>query len=217
MDNGCSSIASLSFPKDWPAIKSAITDDPSQAMWTAVGDIVLRGRLNRLYFDPIHQLTREPGERGQGEGFAILTIQCSVLEFLAALRKGWSFKHGHRPEGKDNFYGSSKLLYTSFLSEEDPFSQSLTTAQHASEFYTDIRCGLLHEGQTKNAWRIWRGHASHPLIDFDKKAIYRDVMQRQIEAYLDRYCLELTRSAELQQAFIRKFDYLYANTATAHT
>lgn len=203
------------FPKDWPAIKAAIDADPSVDTWTSVADIVLRGRLNRLYFGPIHQLTREPGERGQGEGFAILTIQCAVIEFLAALRKGWSFKHGHKVQGQDNYYGNSKLLYTTFLSEEAPFADAFTTQARADEFYTDIRCGLVHEGQTKNTWRIWRGQASDPLVDFDRKAIHRDVMQRQIEAYLDRYCAELAATAQLQDAFIRKFDYLFQNTALA--
>lgn len=212
MDGGALSLSQSTFPKDWPAIKATVGGDPSQDTWTVVADVVLRGRLNRLYFDPIHRLTREPGERGQGEGFAILTIQCSVLEFLAALRKGWSFKHGHKQQGKDNYYGNSKLLYTTFLGEEDPFTTSFTTQQRANDFYTDIRCGLVHEGQTKNAWRIWRGQASDPLVDFEKKAIYRDVMQQQIETYLDRYCHELASTVELQDAFIRKFDYLYQNT-----
>lgn len=205
------------FPKNWPEIKAAAGGDPSAETWTAIADLVLRGRLNRLYFDPIHQLTREPGEPGQGEGFAILTIQCAVIEFLAALRKGWSFKHGHKEQGKDNYYGNSKLLYTTFLSEEKPFVDAFSTRERADEFYTDIRCGLVHEGQTKNAWRIWRGQASHPLVDFERKAIYRDVMQRQIEAYLDRYCAELAGVPELQGAFIRKFDYLYQNTALVGT
>lgn len=214
MDDGATPLPLRALPKDWPAIKATVEGDLSENTWTVVANVVLRGRLNRLYFDPIHHLTRDPGERGQGEGFAILTIQCSVLEFLAALRKGWSFRHGHKEEGKDYCYGNSRLLYTSFLAEQDPFARSFTTPQRANEFYTDIRCGLVHEGQTKNGWRIWRGQASHPLVDFERRAIYRDVMQRQIETYLDRYCRELPHSTELQEAFVRKFDYLYANTAS---
>jgi hypothetical protein len=206
-------VAPQSVPKDWPSIKTTLGNASTEQLWAAVSDVVLRGRLNRLYFDPIHRLTREPGERGQGEGFAILTIQCSVLEFLAALRKGWSFRHGHKHQGRDNYYGNSKLLYTTFLREEQPFAASFTTQNRSDDFYTDVRCGLVHEGQTKNSWRIWRGQPSDPLIDFEKKAVYRDVMQRQIESYLDRYCLELTSSSELQAAFIRKFDYLHSNTA----
>ncbi|OJX47832.1 MAG: hypothetical protein BGO81_00245 [Devosia sp. 66-22] len=98
--------------------------------------------------------------------------------------------------------------------EEEPFSASFTTHQRANDFYTDIRCGLVHEGQTKNAWRIGRGQATDPLIDFERKAIYRDVMQQQIEAYLDRYCHQLASTVALQEAFVRKFDYLYQNNAT---
>lgn len=190
-----------------------IDADRSPQVWIAATDVALRGRLNRLYFDPIHRLTRKQGEPGQGEGFAILTIQCAVLEFLAALRKGWSFKHGHKVQGAENYYGNSKLLYTTFLLEQAPFAASFTTQQRANDFYTDIRCGLVHEGQTKNSWRIWRGKPSDPLIDFYRKAIHRDVMQRHIETYLDLYCGELTLSVDLQQAFIRKFDHLYQNTA----
>lgn len=203
----------MSFPKDWPAIEAMIVGGIGADTWMVISNVVLRGRLNRLYFDPIHRLTRAPGERGQGEGFSILTIQCSVLEFLAALRNGWSFKHGHKVQGQDNFYGNSKLLFTSFLLSEEPFASSFTTAEVANQFYTDVRCGLVHEGQTKNAWRIWRGQMSDPLIDFVRKAVYRDVMQRQIETYLDRYCTELAQSVPLQQAFARKFNYLHLNNA----
>jgi len=210
-------ISQMSFPKDWLAIEAMVAEGVDAETWMGISYVVLRGRLSRLYFDPIRRLTREPGERGQGEGFSILTIQCSVLEFLAALRKGWSFKHGHQVQGKDNFYGNSKLLFTSFLLENEPFAHSFTTPEGANQFYTDVRCGLVHEGQTKNAWRIWRGQGSDPLIDFGRKAIYRDVMQRQIETYLDRYCIELAHSAVLQQAFVRKFGYLYANNVTPST
>ncbi len=210
-DGAAKAIAPMSFPKDWPAIEALIGGGIDEGAWLNISNVVLRGRLNRLYFDPIHRLTRAPGERGQGEGFSILTIQCSVLEFLAALRSGWSFKHGHKVQGQDNFYGNSKLLFTSFLLSEEPFASSFTTAERANQFYTDVRCGLVHEGQTKNAWRIWRGQSSDPLIDFVRKAVYRDVMQRQIETYLDRYCTELSQSVPLQQAFVRKFAYLSAN------
>ncbi len=217
MDASTTATSPPPFPRDWPTTKAMIDADRSPEAWTSAADAILRGRLNRLYFDPIHRLTRKQGEPGQGEGFAILTIQCSVLEFLAALRKGWSFKHGHKLQGAGNYYGNSKLLYTTFLREEAPFATSFTTAERANDFYTDIRCGLVHEGQTKNSWRIWRGKPSDPLIDFDRKAIHRDVMQRCIEAYLDRYCGELALSADLQQAFIRKFDHLYQNTAAPPT
>lgn len=217
MDGIATAPSHVPFPKDWPTIKATIDGNPSTETWTSAADVVLRARLNRLYFDPIHRLTRKQGEPGQGEGFAILTIQCSVLEFLAALREGWSFKHGHKVHGADNFYGNSKLLYTTFLREEEPFASSFTTAERANDFYTDIRCGLVHEGQTKNSWRIWRGKPSDPLIDFERKAIHRDVMQRHIETYLDRYCGELATSDELQQAFIRKFDHLHQNTAAVAT
>lgn len=213
MDIAIEAGSASPFPKDWPTIRATIDEDRSPEIWTVATEVVLRGRLNRLYFDPIRRLTRKQGEPGKGEGFAILTIQCSVLEFLAALRKGWSFKHGHKVQGANNCYGNSKLLYTNFLRDEDPFAASFTTPQRAIDFYTEIRCGLVHEGQTKNSWRIWRGKPSDPLIDFDRKAIHRDVMQWHIEAYLDRYCGELTLSVDLQQAFIRKFDHLYRNTA----
>jgi CRISPR-associated exonuclease Cas4 len=88
-------------------------------------DVVLRGRLNRLYFEPIRRLTRKAGEPGQGEGFAILTIQCSVIEFLGALRMGWSFKHGHKVQGADNCYGNSKLGESA-----DPKDPVAVMAQH---------------------------------------------------------------------------------------
>ncbi|RWF88529.1 MAG: hypothetical protein EOQ45_32055 [Mesorhizobium sp.] len=198
---------SWAFPWDWKRIRSLASSDRTADTWADVYDSVLSERLKYRYLEPITRMDAN----GKGEGFSILTIQCALIEFLASLRKGWSYRHGHKDYGKDDAYGDSQKLYVDFLRKEEPFKAHFTKRQ-AEGFYADIRCGLVHEAQTKRGWRIWRGDASQPVIDHTRKIVYRESMRRCITDYLERYRSELLLSTDLQDAFIRKFDYLHKHT-----
>jgi hypothetical protein len=200
-------LQGLSFPADWKRLRIAIQVDRSADTWAWVFENILQARLSTRYLDPIRRMDGP----SRGEGFAMLTVQCALIEFLAALRKGWNFQHGYtEKDGTDDLYGNSSQLFIDFLRKEPPFKQFFTKAT-ARTFYTKIRCGLVHEAQTKDGWRVWRGDDSRPLIDHRQKVIYRARMSHYINEYLGAYGAELTGSRALQDAFIRKFDYLYAN------
>lgn len=197
----------LVFPADWKRLKPVIQANRSADTWAWVFENILRTRLSTRYLDPIRRMDGP----SRGEGFAMLTVQCALIEFLAALRKGWNFQHGYpEKDGTNDLYSDSSWLFIDFLRKEAPFKQFFTKAT-ARSFYTKIRCGLVHEAQTKDGWRVWRGDESRPLIDHRQKVIYRARMSHYIDVYLATYGEELTASHELQDAFIRKFDYLYAN------
>jgi hypothetical protein len=203
---GTASADNWTFSRDWKRIRTIGTADRSADTWATIYDRVLEERLKIRYLDPITRIDAN----GKGEGFSILTLQCA----LASLRKGWSYLHGHKGHGKSDFYGDSQKLYVDFLRHEDPFKAHFSKAQ-AKSFYTNIRCGLVHEAQTKYGWRIWRGDASRPLVDHRQKVVYRNRMRSYIDDYLARYRSELLASADLQDAFIRKFDYLHKHAEKA--
>lgn len=197
----------LVFPSDWKRLKPAIQANRSSDTWAWVFENILRTRLSTRYLEPIRRMDGP----SIGEGFAMLTVQCALIEFLAALRKGWNFQHAYgEKDGTNYLYGNSSGLFIDFLRKEVPFNQFFSKAT-ARSFYTKIRCGLVHEAQTKDGWRVWKGDESRPLIDHRQKVIYRARMSHYIDEYLETYGAELTASHELQDAFIRKFDYLYAN------
>ncbi|GGJ49533.1 hypothetical protein [Sphingopyxis bauzanensis] len=141
----------------------------------------------------------------EGEGFTIVSIQCALIEFLAAIRAGKNYRH-RNPQGPYE-YSASRDLFVKFLFQTAPFSNFFSEAD-AGEYYSNVRCALLHEARTKDGWIIWV-NGSVP-VDCQKKVIYRDKFQSVIESYVEDYGLNLTKEASLQEAFLRKFNDLAA-------
>jgi hypothetical protein len=142
----------------------------------------------------------------QGEGFSIVSIQCALIEFLAAARAGKKYRYLRAGEVLGpHEYNRSGDLFRSFLSTVAPFSTSFDAAA-AADFYQSVRCALLHEARTRNGWRLWVS-GSAP-IDAMRKMVYREALQRAIDDYVDAYGRDLTTDQSLQEAFVRKFDDL---------
>lgn len=177
--------------------------------WARAHNRCLRARLDDRYLQPIK--TIQSNGSFIGEGFAILTLQCSLIEFLAALRLGLNYRTGAQ-FGEKNEYGQSGKLYAEFLAGQPPFSDCVPNLASAYEFYRDVRCGLVHEAQTKNGWKVWAYTSTNQAIDFGRKIVNRDLLGDAIETYLAQYEAELIASVELQNAFVRKLDYIYRHS-----
>ncbi|MEH0292485.1 hypothetical protein V6R98_09780 [Agrobacterium sp. CCNWLW71] len=102
-----------------------------------------------------------------------------------------------------------------FLRRNSPFSDFIPTKAKAKIFYRDIRCGLVHEAQTKDGWVVKGGTSRYPLVDFDRKVVNRDAMGDAIDDYLANYRRSLKADPVLQDAFVRKFDNLYHHASLA--
>ena len=89
------------------------------------------------------------------------------------------------------------------------------------KFYTEVRCGLLHEGRTKDNWTINLKPFTEPKGTFlgrdgEKLKIYRTVLLKKLENYLIIYIKELRglkgneeKNKILRRNFARKMDHLY--------
>ncbi len=195
-------------PKDWAIRVKELQATPSAELWKRTAKDYLIDRIGPRYLEPIREL--DGLNRLKGEGFAVVTIQCALIEFLAALRSGENYQY-HKPDPLRGEYNDSARLFTTFLSGERPFS--VVFAAIAADFYRDIRCGLLHEGQSKGGWLIKKQSRSRAVVDTGPpRVLYWMDLQNEIDAYLMRYCTELESVPAFQAAFIRKYDHL-ARTA----
>jgi hypothetical protein len=66
----------------------------------------------------------------------------------------------------------------------------------------------LHEARTKDGWRILARNPKGKPIDANAKIVFRDDLQAAFKNFLQAYRNELLNDANLQAAFIRKFDSL---------
>jgi hypothetical protein len=164
-------------------------------------------RLSLRYLNPIKLL--QDDETFQGQGFSIVAIQCSLIEFLESTLQGKSYRFSRRglPPLGPYEYSSSSDIFVSFLLNRTPFNNDFTKGI-ARDFYEGVRCGLLHEARTKNGWTIWAKASGRGTIDGIQKIVYRNNFQAGLLSFVEWYKGALTSDIDFQRAFIRKFDSL---------
>ncbi|WP_414709252.1 hypothetical protein [Rhizobium sp.] len=186
---------------DWHDFAKKLVPGGDEVLWAEAFESFLSARLHSRYIDPIAAV--RDGSKWKGEGFTIVSIQCALIEFLAALRAGKNFRHENPVPPHE--YKNSSGLFCDFLRKTDPFDKLFTKPQ-AKDFYANVRCGLLHEARTKGDWIIWA--SGTPAVDCQRKIVYRDSFQDLIEGYIQDYGRALLEDIPLQNAFVRKFNDL---------
>jgi hypothetical protein len=204
MSGGETHIAGLKSADDWRAFRESLALGGDAARWQQAFDEYFRTRLDLRYFNPIRLLQKHG--TFEGEGFSILAIQCTLIEFLESTVQGINYRHLRKGEALGpHEYSSSCDLFISFLCKRDPFARNFDVAL-AKDFYVGVRCGLLHEARTKNCWRVWAQGPAGAVVDREKRVVYRDNFQAGLDEFIAWYGIALRSDADLQGAFIRKFD-----------
>jgi hypothetical protein len=199
-------IAGWLTAHDWRAFADQLAIDRGEERWRRAFDDYFMQRIDRRYLNPIAILQNEG--TFVGEGFAIMAIQCSLIEFLESTVQGVRYRYPKRGEVLGAYeYSGSRDIFVNFLTERPPFSAEFDRGL-ALEFYASIRCGMLHEAQTKNGWRIWAQSEDGRMVDADMRVVFRNDFQRALLAYVSWYKETLVRDSQFQDAFVRKFDSL---------
>ena len=206
MNNEKYCIAGSKTPEDWHLLKQRLIENSCEETWKeAFNDYFLK-RLNLRYLNPIKVLQKH--DTFSGEGFSILLILCTLIEFLESTVEGLKYRFLKPGEKLGKFeYSKSSKLFIDFLCNREPFNKEFNSTL-AMEFYINIRCGLIHEAQTKNGWRIRAKNTEGKIIDKDQKLVYRDNFMETINSFIVIYSIELKSNKKFQEAFIRKFDSL---------
>ena len=112
-------------------------------------------RIKTRYINPIKSIL-EIGDN-LGEGFAVVNLQCSLIETIESFINGCNSEYNSRKrktqwkKGVTIIFNSNKEIFISFFNNRTPFKELNIDG---GLFYQDVRCGLLHETQTKNNWKI---------------------------------------------------------------
>ena len=69
------------------------------------------------------------------------------------------------------------------------------------DFYRYVRCGLLHETQTKNGWKI---SANETNTSIKGKTINRNLFQKDIETLMENYKNAITKGEDLDGIKVSK-------------
>lgn len=237
-DANITRIAGRKTCEEW---KTFIQKEKNEAFWQEAYNDYFLERLKTRYLDPITAIenissikvdfTEEEKEErkgeGNGEGFSIMAILCTLVEFLEATRQGkkYTFLKGanfqrakdgnfnliNPPFDPNNEYFIGSEYFVDFLQKREPFDKFFADDDLAKDFYSYIRCGLLHEAQTNSGWKIkivGSRSANKDLINSEKKIVYRDNFRKAFDKYLENYEKELKTDEALQNALIKKFNSL---------
>ena len=112
------------------------------------------------------------GDRHLKHGFCTIAICCLMIEALESFWRGW-------PHSRSK----SESAFCFFF---DRSSNLSIFRGYASDFYKHIRCGILHQAETTNGWRVRR---NGPLFDLATKTInatkFHDEMENCLQEYTD--------------------------------
>ena len=182
-------------------------------------------RIKTRYINPIKSILAI--DDNLGEGFAVVNLQCSLIETIESFINGWKFSinpYGwYKINGdKDQLIKKNQNIFESFFDKRKPFIDYKNKI-NGEKFYQNVRCGLLHETQTKNNWKIRCDTAESGLAyqeilngDFVEKIIYRENFQIYLEKLIARYRISIITRAdfdgipacELRENFIAKFSHI---------
>lgn len=135
-------------------------------------------RVEFRYLKPIKAILALTDKKG--EGFAVVNLQCSLIETIECFVNGWIHKYPYFVDLNGVSFKGNKKIFKRF------FNNRVKIGINGEDFFTNVRCSLLHETQTKNNWKIKKGEELYKEED-GFKILYRDGFQSEIEKVLKRY------------------------------
>ncbi len=200
-------IAGKNTDEQWFALKARLQSTPSQALWDSAFSRFYRKRIDTRYLNPIASIR----DTQSGEGFAIAALFCSLIEFLESCERGYNFRFAPAAQLLPHEYNQNQAsgYFKDFLRDREPF-KTLVPAALVDSFYRDVRCGLLHEARTKGTWSISSASSAGILVSQSATRItlFRRQLVPSLETYFADYRNRLLKNPNIQEAFIRKFDFL---------
>jgi len=177
-------------------------------------------RICTRYLKPIEAILHL--NTNNGEGFAIVTLQCSLIETIESFINGWIYRYPHFINQNGIKLKSNDKIFKSFFSKRSPFKH-YPIKIIGGKFYKNVRCALLHETQTKDNWKIksdtfTAGFAYEEINggNFVEKTIYRENFQRDLKILISKYKTSIISgvefdgisACELRENFISKFNHI---------
>ena len=157
-----------------------------------------RGKIADLIFERLYERYIEPFKNNQSKhGFSMMAVACLMIETL------FCFQKGRRKTGE-----AGGVVFATFFSSSNQLD---VFAGYGDQFYTNVRCGILHQGETYDGWLIIR---KGDLFKQSTKTInatkFHKALEQELRSYTDRLRAESFRGTAWRAA-IRKLDHICKN------
>ena len=158
----------------------------------------VKQRLTERYITPFQKGYETNDEKPQ-YGFLIMASMCLLIETIQAFK-----------EGKDKY----KLrecggAFKRFLMQPEIFNCSQNLAK---DFYKNVRCGILHQGEIGNYWKITSSAKEDPITKEGKiKTISASKFLKTMKRTLDEYVESLEKDEGLFDNCMKKIGFIVQN------
>lgn len=157
----------------------------------------VKRRLMERYITPFPENYKTNDESHQ-YGFLIMASMCLLIETIQAFK-----------EGKDKYDGECKKAFENFLMQQETFNCSKDLA---NDFYENVRCGILHQGEIGNYWKIASSVKEAPITKEGKiKTISAPTFLKTMESALDEYVESLDNDEGLFDNCMKKIGFIVQN------
>ncbi|MBU4362677.1 hypothetical protein KJ813_08475 [bacterium] len=156
---------------------------------------IFKDRIDMRFLNPISDI-----ERKEYTGFLIMALDCLLIETLQQFIEGVP----ETPSGKSKYY-FKKIMVSYF---KGGFNE-----KKAEMFYEQIRCGLLHQAETKASSKI-KKTSKLPIVKFTKDKngliINRRKFHKKFKELIKSYIAKLkdTANKSLRENFIKKMNFI---------
>jgi len=188
---------------DWKSLKLDKRESPD---WANAVDI-LHDRLRGRFLAPVQAIEKHHDKQiRRFSGFAILAIDCLLIETLYQFQKGVNETDIDHATAFWHFFMSSSHFKPHF------------TREKAKIFYSHFRCGILHQAQTKQDSRVRFGRPEMVeqvdpndlkrglVIDRER---FHEALRNEIRDYEQRLRGPQTKEDfEQRQSFIAKMRFI---------
>lgn len=215
-------VAGKLTDKDWKELACNLKPEENENWGNAFQ--FFEERIRTRYLEPIQAILDI--KKSDGEGFAVVNLQCSLIETLESFINGWvynpdngkwfnkSIKNGYAQiDGRR--LKKNQDIFNSFFSNRSPIKELQICGE---DFFRNVRCALLHETQTKSTWKIKKCSLANESYceSPTSKIIYRDQFQRDLERVIKDYKKAIIEgkdfdeitSKDLRENFKAKFCHL---------
>jgi hypothetical protein len=190
------------FQKDWNDLVLENKDSPGWDIAINIFEDRMRGRILKQ----IELLEKNPNrDIGEFAGFAIMSLDCLFIETLEQFYKG-KIRTGQ---------GMDEKAFFDFFQRSPKFKTFFCTPAKAKVFYVQIRCGLLHQAQTKKKSTIHSKKEEmlqwvNPQKIEEGIKIQRKLFHIEVLNIYNSYVSKLKESWNLnfRMKFKRKMDYI---------
>lgn len=183
-------------------------NDHSSTDWTIAVDI-LKDRIKGRFLDQVEALQNNSSAKIKFScGFAVLAIDSLLIETLVQFYKGIN-------ETNDQYYRKNPRAFSDFFINSIYFKKHFNSHEKAKVFYNHVRCGILHQAQTKGKTTLNTKSKKmiewvNPSVKSDGFKINRILFHKALEQEFYKYCNNLLdpKNKILRQKFRKKMNFI---------